>query len=63
MGWYKDTIKCLSSCSIRVRMNCKSKCCSSNCMVEESGQQLSRYESSVEIKKDKSKSNEKISAV
>ena len=45
MGWIKDSIKCLSACSIRMKVKCKSSCCSSDCMLEESPYKLPRISS------------------
>ena len=46
MGWFKEVVKCLSACSIRLRVKCKSNCCESNCMLEESPHELSSQVSS-----------------
>lgn len=49
MGWFKESMKCLSACSIRFK--CKSKCCVkgcciSDCMLEETANELSKQSSS-----------------
>ena len=35
MGLGKDIISCLAKCAFRWKLNCKSKCCQSDCMLEE----------------------------
>jgi len=35
MGLGKDIVSCLAKCSFRWKLNCKSKCCQSDCMLEE----------------------------
>jgi len=56
MGWIKDSIACLAGCSIRLKMKCKSKCCQSDCVLEETPGKLSKQESgnSVDNKKQES---------
>lgn len=46
MGWVKQSIACLSGCSIRLKIKCKNKCCESNCMLEETPAKLSNQDSS-----------------
>ena len=46
MGWFKETMKCLSACSIRLKVKCKSGCCVSDCMLEETPNELSKQSSS-----------------
>lgn len=41
----KDIVKCLSACSIRLKVKCKSGCCTSDCMLEESPHKLPRISS------------------
>jgi hypothetical protein len=35
MGLGKDIVACLAKCAFRFKINCKGKCCESNCMLEE----------------------------
>jgi hypothetical protein len=62
MGWLRDIIKCLSACSIRLKVKCKSSCCQSDCMLEETPERLSKQESGNSLDSKKRESS-KISSV
>ena len=63
MGWVKDTIKCLGACSIRLKIKCKSGCCASDCMLEETPNQLSKQESSKSVEESSKSVGKKMSTV
>jgi hypothetical protein len=63
MGWVKDTIKCLGACSIRLKFKCKSGCCASDCMLEETPNELSKQESSTSVEESSKSVGEQMSTV